>query len=178
MPDNPFGINLRIPGWVDQENIIKVNNQVLDVDTKPGEYTAISRKWEKGDVIELILPMKIKLMVANRLVEADRNQVAVKRGPIVYCLESADMKGKNIFDVILPADIKLKPLKAEIDGVRMTVLEGKAFLENTTNNTSELYIPLDAKSGLNESSVRLIPYFAWGNRGSSEMTVWIPVRLK
>ena len=24
--------------------------------------------------------------------------------------------------------------------------------------------------------VRLIPYYAWGNRGRSEMTVWIPLR--
>ena len=175
-PDNSFDINLRIPGWADQENLIKVNNQIINVDTNPGKYAAINRKWKKGDVIELILPMEIKLMAANRLVEADRNQVAVKRGPIIYCLESDDMKGKNIFNVILPADIKLKPEKAEIDGLRMTVLEGKAFLENVTNNTSELYFPLEIKSGMNESSVRLIPYFAWGNRGSSEMTVWIPVR--
>ena len=177
-PDNTFDIDLRIPGWADQENIIKVNNRILHVDTKPGKYAVINRRWKKGDAIELILPMKIKLMAANRLVEADRNQVAVKRGPIVYCLESVDMKGTNIFNVILPADIKLRPVKAEIEGVKMIVLEGKAFLKSKTEHSSDLYYALNAQSKLENISVRLIPYFAWGNRGTSEMSVWIPVSLK
>jgi len=28
---------------------------------------------------------------------------------------------------------------------------------------------------LQTAPVRLIPYFAWGNRGRSEMSVWLPV---
>ena len=120
--------------------------------------------------------MKAKLMVANRLVEATRNQVAVKRGPIVYCLESVDMEGLNIFDVILPADVQLKPMEAEIAGAKMIVLEGDVFFEKAIYSTSELYFPMDDKSGLRELTIRLIPYFAWGNRGFSEMSVWIAVR--
>ena len=178
VPNNSFDISMRIPGWADKENLIKLNNQILNVDAKSGRYVVINREWKKGDVIELIMPMEIKLMAANRLVEADRNQVAVKRGPIVYCLESADMKGKNIFDVILPADIKLRPVKAEIDGVKMIVLEGKAFLKSKTEHSSDLYYALNAQSKLENISLRLIPYFAWGNRGTSEMSVWIPVSLK
>ncbi len=176
VPNNPFDISLRIPGWADQENSISFNNQNLDVDIKAGKYAVINRKWKKGDVIELILPMGIKLMAANRLVEETHGQVAVKRGPIVYCLESVDMKGKDIFDVILPVDIKLKPMEAEIAGVKMICLEGEAFLKKETEHSSDLYYALDTQSKLKNISVRLIPYFAWGNRGASDMSVWIPVR--
>lgn len=172
----PFDIGLRIPFWANQETSVTLNGRLVDIEIKRGDYATITRKWKKDDVIELILPMEAKLMAANRLVEETRNQGAVKRGPLVYCLESVDMEGQNIFDVILPADVKLKPVEAEIAGTKMIVLEGDAYLEKATDGTSELYFPLDAESGLKESTIRLIPYFAWGNRGSSEMTVWIPVR--
>lgn len=172
----PFDIGLRIPGWTNQEATITINGKPEDIDVIKGHYTTINRKWIKGDVIELILPMEAKLMVANRLVEATRNQVAVKRGPIVYCLESVDMEDQSIFDVILPVDVKFNPVEMEIAGAKLIALEGKTLLEESTNTTSELYSPLDPKSILNQTTIHLIPYFAWGNRGLSEMTVWIPIR--
>ncbi len=175
-PGKNMDINLRIPGWADQENVIKVNGKRLDIETGQGTYATITRKWKRNDVLELRLPMQTKLMAANRLVEATRNQTAIKRGPIVYCLESVDLEGVNMFDVILPVDIDLKPIKTEIAGAKMIALEGNALLEKTSNTSSELYYPLDVKSNLEELPIRLIPYFAWGNRGLSEMTVWIPVR--
>jgi DUF1680 family protein len=171
-----FDIGLRIPGWADQDNSVKVNGKSVNIKIQKGSYATISREWKKGDVIELNLPMEARLMEANRLVEATRNQAAVKRGPIVYCLESVDMKGQNIFDVILPVDVKLKPVEAEIAEAKMIVLEGDALLEKATNSTSDLYFPMDANLDLNKLNIRLIPYFAWGNRGLSEMTVWIPIR--
>lgn len=172
----PFDIGLRIPGWTNLEAIILVNGSSQEIDFQAGEYATINRKWKKGDVIELQLPMEAKLMVANRLVEETTNQVAVKRGPIVYCLESPDMHGLNIFDVIIPSDIQLKPVETQIAGAKLMAIEGDAMIKDATDCTSELYLPLDANSAMSEMTIRLIPYFAWGNRGTSEMTVWIPVR--
>ena len=52
--------------------------------------------------------MPARLIEANPLVEETRNQVAIKRGPIVYCLESPDLpKGVRVQDVAIPADAKL-----------------------------------------------------------------------
>lgn len=67
---------------------------------------------EKGDIILLNLDMEAQLIESNPLVEETRNQVAVKRGPVVYCLESVDVEdGYAIDDILLPADIKLTPRK-------------------------------------------------------------------
>lgn len=47
--------------------------------------------------------MPVTQMESHPLVEETRNQVAVKREPIVYCLESADLaKGTDLFDIVLP----------------------------------------------------------------------------
>ena len=175
-PNDPFDIGLRIPGWANMEASITVNGKYADVEAEIGAYATITRKWKKGDVIEMVLPMEAKLMVANRLVEETMNQVAVKRGPIVYCLESPDMHGLNIFDVIIPSNIQLKPVETEIAGTRLIALDGDALVKDYSDCTAELYMPLDPNSGMSELTIRLIPYFAWGNRSSSEMTVWVPLR--
>ena len=59
--------------------------------------------WKAGDFVDLDLPMPARLMEANPLVEEDLNQIAIQRGPIVYCLESPDLPpGMKISDVLIP----------------------------------------------------------------------------
>ena len=170
----PFDISLRIPGWATNATI-HVNGKEMVVSAKAGTYATLNRKWEKGDMIELNLPMQARLMEANPLVEETRNQTAVMRGPIVYCIESPDLEGASIFDVAIPTNIKLKPIQEEIGGAQITLLQGEALLQSPENWKSTLYQPINSKNNLQKINIRLIPYFAWGNRGKSEMTVWIPL---
>ena len=62
---------------------------------KPGTYAEVNQTWKNGDVVELVLPMEAKLVEANPLVEENRNQVAVKRGPVVYCLNRLIYRKKD-----------------------------------------------------------------------------------
>jgi len=97
-PIQEFSIFLRIPGWAVSAEIL-VNDKKQNLASKSGTYTELSRKWKKGDQIELILPMEAQLIEAHPLVEEVRNQVAVKRGPVVYCIESVDIPAnRKIFD--------------------------------------------------------------------------------
>ena len=111
----------------------------------------------------------------NPYVENSRNHVAVMRGPIVYALESPDLPaGVKIWDVVLPVDIRLQPRHdaALLGGV--TVLEGRAKVSSDGDFAGALYktlLPPTARS----ADIRLIPYYAWANRGISHMTVWVPV---
>jgi DUF1680 family protein len=167
-----YSMFFRIPGWTNDAKIF-VNGRIVEVRTKPGTYAEVHRIWKKGDVIELILPMEAQLIESNPLVEENRNQVAVKRGPIVYCLESNDFAGKSIFNAVIPSSIVLKAIPITIDGAQMTSLVGTAKLRAKTDWTNTLYHPI-AKT--NESTtIKLVPYFAWGNRGHSEMSVWLPL---
>lgn len=168
-----FAIFLRIPEWC-EDATIAVNGTPVDLATTPNTYARIERVWKKGDHIELNMPMNAVLMESNPLVEETRNQVAVKRGPVVYCLESLDIDGgARIDDVLIPSGITFTPKKITIEGSPVVALEGTARLMNDESWTGTLYRPVGKAD--KTVRIRLIPYYAWGNRGKSEMTVWMPL---
>ncbi|TKC10924.1 glycoside hydrolase family 127 protein [Pedobacter polaris] len=170
--EKAYSMFFRIPGWA-LEAEISINGKLQLLQLPPGRYAELNRTWKVGDVIELVLPMKAQLIEANPLVEENRNQVAVKHGPIVYCLESNDFQGKSIFNAIIPSSIVLKAMPITIDGTQMMSLEGTAKLSAKTDWANTLYHPI---SRTNETTpIKLVPYFAWGNRGHSEMSVWLPL---
>jgi DUF1680 family protein len=167
-----FALKLRIPGWV-KSATVRINNGPADSSPTPRNYFEIRRSWKTGDVVDLDLPMPVRLMEANPLVEEDLNQVAVQRGPVVYCLESPDLPaGAKISDVMIPSDIQLAARydRRLLDGVVM--LEGKALVPPVASWSGQLYRELQMTDS-KPVNLRLIPYFAWGNRGVSEMTVWM-----
>lgn len=176
VPATSFSIFVRIPGWTKGAKIVingKADNTVLT----PGTYAAINRTWKAGDKLELTLPMEATLIEANPLVEETRNQVTVKRGPVVYCMESTDLPNeKNLFNLALLAKEKFKPKFINIGNSEMISLEGKAeVLQPSPWKKDQLYQEVSTGDAI-EIPVKLIPYYAWGNRGHSEMAVWMPVR--
>ena len=158
-------IQLHKPNWCDKYTV-KVNGENADL--------SITRKWKKGDVIELSLDMRPRLVEANPLVEEAKNQVAVMRGPIVYCLEGQDIQGDcRISDIALPADIQLKEVPMTIEGHSFTALEGDAVVTNDkTWDNQTLYREL-SKPSSRKVRIRLIPYYAWDNRGIQDMSLWL-----
>lgn len=174
-PRNAMSVFLRIPGWANG-SLISINGNVEAIETNPSTYAEINRKWKKGDVIELHMPMEAKLIQANPLVEETRNQVAVQRGPIVYSIESPDMpEGIRIFDIAIPADIKLTPKAVVIAGTKLTALEGEVLLMPKQEWKNTLYQEVSNKAP-KKMKIQLIPHFAWNNRGASEMSIWMPLK--
>jgi DUF1680 family protein len=175
VPAKKFSVFLRIPGWA-KGSIVKVNNKVADNNLKTEQYFEVKRRWSTGDAIELVLPMPVQLIEANPLVEEARNQVAVKRGPIVYCLESVDLPGGvNIENVAIPPAIKFRS-HFDPELLRgITVLQGKAKILAGGDWGDVLYRRISRQKP-RMVDIRLIPYYAWGNRGKSEMMVWMPLR--
>ena len=103
------------------------------------------------------------------------NQVAVKRGPIVYCLESKDLpSGVALASVRMPRDGDWKPRfdAKMLEGV--TVLEGTLVSREVGDWNGKLYREFK-RLGSSRFVGKLTPYFAWSNRGQSEMTVWLPL---
>lgn len=170
----PFEIRLRIPGWAESA-LISVNGKLQEAPFEGGEYAILQRKWKKGDVVELTLPMEVRLIESNPLVEQTRNQIAVKRGPLVYCIESPDLPDNRIFEVLIPSSIELHPVEIEVNETEIMALEGTALIQGSNPWDGSLYRTLSTTNTLEELKIRLIPYFAWGNRGHSEMSVWMPV---
>lgn len=173
-PEREMALRLRIPGWVEQP-VLKMNGQVSREKLQPGSYSEIRRDWKAGDVVELQLPMPVVLVEANPLVEENRNQVAVMRGPLVYCLEDKDLpKGVAIERVRIERDAKWDARHEAklLHGV--TALETQARIVPPANDTASLYRRMPAAKA-DSIALRLIPYYAWSNRGPGEMAVWLPL---
>jgi len=167
-------INLRIPGWAERAKLL-INGKPVRFDVQPGTYACVAHEWSSGDEITLQLSMEARLLVAHPKVEEARNQVAVVRGPIVYCLESVDLpEGVKISDVVIPYDITLRPCFDEQLLGGITVLQGQARVFNEADWLHQLYRELTPQEP-KKVAIKLIPYYAWANRGVSEMTVWLPL---
>jgi DUF1680 family protein len=173
-PEQACALLLRIPTWA-RDATLTLSGRPLTARPKPGSYVEIRRTWSAGDVLSLTLPMPVRLMEAHPLVEEARNQVAVQRGPIVYCLESIDLPPNvALSDIVVPRGIVLAPRHdpALLGGA--TILEGRAEAWPEARWSGQLYRELSPGPPV-AVDLKLIPYYAWGNRGTSEMTVWIPL---
>ncbi|OOV18183.1 glycoside hydrolase family 127 protein [Flavobacterium sp. LM4] len=171
-PKEVYTFLLRIPGW-SQGTTIAVNGKNISDAIASGFYQKIAQKWKKGDVIELNIPMPVELMQANPLVEEVKNQVAVKRGPIVYCLESDQLPANtSINEVVLDVNSKFTTDFIKIHDRQLLSITASSSINNDTSWDKKLYKPISTKDN-KEYSIKLIPYFAWGNHGKGEMSVWL-----
>ncbi len=171
-PDREAGLFLRIPGW-SRGCTATLNGRAVHsvAEASPGSFASVKRLWKAGDAIDLNIPLPVRLIDADPRVETCRGQVAVGRGPLVYCAESIDLgAGVALEDVAIGRDFAGEATYRPglLGGV--VVIEGDGYA--IERGTRELYGAL-GESSSRKVSLRLIPYFAWNNRGCSDMTVWM-----
>jgi len=170
----PIRLKLRIPGWA-KSATLSVDGAPAHVPAAPGTYATIERVWQPGATIDLQIPMPPQLIESHPLVEETRNHVAIKRGPVVYCLESIDVPpGIALTDVRIPSDMTLKPRfdAGLLQGV--TALEGTVVSRPAGKWSGSLYREFQPADAV-PLSMTFVPYYTWANRGRSEMTVWLPL---
>jgi hypothetical protein len=171
-PAAEWTLRVRIPGWAAGATLA-VNGAPVSPAPAAGAYAEVRRAWKAGDTVDLALPMEPRLVEASPVVEQNRGQVAVMRGPVVYCVESADLPaGIDIDDVVLPvgAAWTVRHEPALLGGV--TVLECEARVLPAGGAAQDLYRP--ARAGGRPFRLRMVPYYAWCNRGPGDMSVWLP----
>ncbi|MCA9214448.1 MAG: glycoside hydrolase family 127 protein [Planctomycetales bacterium] len=172
--NRPFSIELRVPSWTDTFRL-QINDVPVDAEKLPSGFVSISRTWEEGDVLQIEFDMPAKLIESHPLVEETRNHVAVKRGPIVYCLESNDLpKSVRVREVALPSDAVFSAVNRAADLNGLTCLQTQVTYRPEGDWASSLYRQLQNRQ-TRKIETQFIPYFAWANRGDSEMSVWIPL---
>ncbi len=171
-PETPtrFGLHLRLPDWCANPSL-KINGAPVSLTREKG-YAVIRREWREGDRVELHLPMEPRLMEAHPQVEADRWQVAIQRGPILYCLEGCDQP-VPLYRMAIRSSGMLEARwePSLLNGVM--VVEGDALAMPAETEWSEtLYRPLQPHQPVR---FRAIPYYAWDNREPCPMRVWMPI---
>ncbi len=173
-----FALKLRIPGWVrgqvvpsnlyqytDNKRLnatCSVNGDAIDVTTTADGYLTISRRWKKGDRVELHFDMEPRTVRALNAVEADRGMTSIERGPLVYCAEHPD----NSFD-IMSALMNQEPTftlgQTQVAGTTVTTL---------ITDVQTLDFNKQGRLVAQDQRMTLIPYYAWCHRGSGKMRVW------
>ncbi|MFN7931795.1 MAG: glycoside hydrolase family 127 protein [Bryobacteraceae bacterium] len=171
-PAGEAALMLRIPAWASGATA-RVGNEAPRK-LQPGAYASLRRLWHAGDQVTLELPMDARIVEANPYVESTRNQVAVMRGPLVYALESPDTPaGLRLSEIALPTTARFESKwdAALLGGV--IVLETEARIRPEREWSGMLYRTL-SPAAARSAPIRMVPYYAWANRGMSHMTVWIP----
>ena len=148
-------IALRIPGWckdfsVNKEYTLKKGYAYIEI--------------EKDDEIIINFNMPVRFISANKKVHTNSGRVAIMRGPVVYCLEGVD-NGKDL--TALKVDIKGKTQVADGEFIVPDII-AEGFKE--TENDNLYYDATDEYIG---TSLRFIPYYAYANRGETDMLVWV-----
>lgn len=180
-PDKPgpFTLNLRIPGWARNAPVpsdlyrfadtgtesptVTVNGQRVTYTLDKG-YAPVTRDWKAGDVVRLVLPMPVRRVVAHERVAADRDRVALQRGPIVFAAEWPDNPNGRVRNIVLPDTAALTAVfdPKLLGGV--PVIRGRS-----------IGLSLDRAGAVvkQEQDFAAIPYHVWANRGRGQMAVWL-----
>jgi len=180
-PAQPVALRLRIPGWSRAgQTAVSINRGPVAGEFRPGTYFELRRTWQPGDVVQLDIKFQPVVLEANPLVEETLNQVAVRNGPLVYCLESNDLPaGVRLEDVALPlggGSDRFTINRRQIAGADVATISLPALvLPRDRTDVDRLYHEVDPAPP-RTIQLTLIPYYAWDNRGDTEMTVWLPVR--
>lgn len=152
---------LRIPAWC-KSYTLTVCGRSADAELRDG-YAYVS--VNDGDEIKLSFDMPIRFVEAHPRVWDDAGRIAVTRGPLVYCLEAKDNE-VPLREIRLDRSAEYKSV---IDGeLGIPVLDTVGFVRKW--NDEELYS--DEARELVPVPVRLIPYFAFANRGATDMLIW------
>jgi uncharacterized protein len=176
-PDKPsrFSVKIRIPGWAQDKPVpsdlyryfnktgekasLKINGAEQPFVNKNG-FADINRTWQKGDVVDLNLPMPIRKVLAHQNIKENAGKISLERGPVVYCAEGIDNGGEAL-NLILDKDVELKTAK------RKNLLNGVIVLRGSAISQTESKVK-------KQQDFTAIPYYAWAHRGQGEMKVWFP----
>jgi DUF1680 family protein len=170
----PVALRLRVPGWCVGATLT-VNGEAVGGVLEPGTYAEVKRAWQPGDVVRLTLPMPARRIESHPYVTNNEGRVALQRGPLVYCVEQADV-GVDPRDLSLPADAAVaEAWEPDLLGGVVTLRGEAVALGRGAAWNGDLYRDAGTHPVPAGQPVALVavPYYAWANREPGGMAVWI-----
>jgi uncharacterized protein len=170
----PWTLALRMPAWCPAYTVL-VDGVPVRAEAAGG-YVRLRRVWAPGTTVVLDLHMPVRQVTAHPRVDALRGCVALTRGPLVYCLEQADLPPDVVLEdvrlntevpVVLALGSDPSASPATLVGSGSVVTTADASLYRTTARGAGTATPI---------TLRVVPYFLWGHRKRGAMRVWIPIR--
>lgn len=165
-----FALHLRVPDWARSYAVDINGSRRSETVVERGYAVVPARPWEAGDQVEIVLEMPVERVQTNPEVTTNAGRIALRRGPVVYCVEGIDNDGRA-GELIVPreAEISTEAKPDLLGGV--TVLRGEAMTTPTAESWKDaLYRPAATPQ---RAAFTAVPYFAWNNRGAGAMAVWL-----
>jgi len=179
-----YALHLRIPGWAKGNPVPgdlyafegkNDNKYEISLNGKPATYKELNgyaildREWEKGDKVELYLPMEVEKVISKNDVKANNDRIALQRGPLMYCVEGADNDGQA-WNIILPDNASFKTKAYTV--VQEPVVAIQASVPVVAISADGMGVQTEQKN------ITAIPYYTWANRGQNPMQIWLPKQVK
>ena len=88
-----YTIAIRHPFWAGSSYSIKINGKEEEISVSKGtaSYVKVTRNWKKGDVVDVALPMELRIEQCPLLKE----YIALKYGPILLAAKTSNADLKN-----------------------------------------------------------------------------------
>ena len=177
----PWTLSLRLPGWCSTARG-SLNDETIEIDEDAG-YLRLTRDWQVGDRVRLTLAMPPRMITAHLRVDAVRGTVALVRGPLVYCLEHADLPTSGplanpvLEDLVLDSTARIHVVPHE-DGISPVTLQVTVRAGVTGQAVLYRQLPVTDEAVAGTATVSAIPYFLWANRAPGPMRVWLPTATR
>ncbi|HEY0259718.1 MAG TPA: beta-L-arabinofuranosidase domain-containing protein [Lacisediminihabitans sp.] len=160
-PTTPVTIGLRIPAWARNPRIVSGHAA-----TERGRLLEVTGIFHPGEAIRLELSLEPRIVFPDPRIDASRGTFAIERGPLVLAVESIDLPtGWSVNEITADAStIAAGPDGTSIDVYRLA--------------EPETDWPYRTSAGVAEAGhvrARMIPYYAWANRGPATMRTWLPI---
>ena len=162
-----FTLKIRIPYWASNLRYY-VNGSEVSAETENG-YFIISKKWN-NDIVSITFDTNIMSVKANKAVVADANRIAVQQGPFVYCAEQIDNENDITSYRVSASEISKASIEitdCELGRIPFICIDTE--IESINGNGLYLY---NTDTEHKPAKLKLIPYYAWANRGTKDMMVW------
>jgi uncharacterized protein len=181
----PWALSVRVPAWAGGSTVTDGTAGPRTVEA--GSYWSTgARSWQVGDTVTLELDVRPRMTAPDPRIDAVRGSLALERGPLVYCIETADLPaGIDLEQVRLDPAVLPEPVARADIGTGIVGLD-VAAVRRRFDGSDWPYFETgdparttgDRGDGAQDPAIplRAIPYFAWANRAVEAMRVWIPVR--
>jgi hypothetical protein len=170
----PFTLYVRIPSWVKQG---RIQNHTIMAE-QANSYLPLRSDWKQGDLITIEFAMEPRILLAHPMIEECTHQVAVMRGPLVYCSEQVDHPKTNWASLGLRQNARFTTVTRTIGGESMLCLQTHDGVAYQSLNWDDHSLYQEATDLIAEpTTLSLIPYYAWDNRGLGGMKIWHPLYL-
>ncbi len=130
-----FDLLVRYPGWVKPgEFKVKVNGQPVSIVTGPSSYVTISRKWKKGDVVDITFPMHNSI----KYLPNEPQYIALMHGPILLGMKT----GTEDLAHLIADDSRFGQYAS---GKKLPINEAPILINNNINDIANELKPIAGK---------------------------------